>query len=1343
MDFNFGSKAHPSNNIAHSIPIENLDHEPVSGPAPIGNEAVTFVNVSEIANISQFNGNYFAWADYNNDKYQDLLVNGKRLLRNNGPPDWDFTDVTSLVNISYSGSINVGVWGDWDNDRYMDFYAAGGGWTTDNPTTYDVLWHNSGPPNYTFEDMTQQAGNVRDSYPSVAAGWGDYDNDGYIDLYVANYENTNLVGYPDTFWHNNGDGTFSDVTAISGVGSGENRPGRSVAWCDYNNDGWLDIHVGNYRLKPNTLWLNNHDGTFTDVGTESGSAGIYDPDIYYDAQAQSTYGGDGKYGPTWGHTIGSAWGDLNNDGNMDIWDSNLVHKYVGPSSFPTMPYDIRGYVCDDSKIYENNGGPWFNFTDIRESAGIPLRPIGGSGTYNGDELWSGVAMGDYDNDGDLDVFVPQIYDLNYAYSLLYRNNNDGTFTDMGQTLGIRVTNTYGAAWCDYNNDGFLDLVTGGKSPFSVPSNEIHLFKNNGNSNNWLKIKLDSIENNRAGIGARIILKTSSGTQYRQMEGGMGSHSQQNSLVVHFGTGADTTITELTVKWPGGRANMFHNFPANQEIDVLEEFEGPDITAISVSETEINEDDSITVDGSATDPDGIVTLYEWDFYGDNIVDWSSSNNARTTHSYSKSGRYYAKLRVRDDSGRHYTEKSTDFIMVNNVPPVANAGSDHSVFEDENILFNSSGSSDTASDLQNLEYNWSFGDGTYSGWIHNTETIHTYSGNGNYDVLLSVRDDDNETDTDTIQITVKNKLPSCVILTDKQAITEDSPISFTAIGNDTSSDYPTLLYRWDFGDNNGTYWTTETEFVHTYTQKGFYNVRCFVRDDDWPRDENYTEKMITVYNVHPNCTFEFDSIVNEDETAYFSALGNDTVSDRAGILYFWDFADGTTSDWLEQGYQNISHVYTGKGIYLAKLILKDDDGAQCVKMMNLTVNNVLPSCSIENMDSDKLEILEDDIVSFSGAGTDTKSDLPTLRYSWDFGIPYLPGTPWNTSTEMEYRYRDAGEYIALLTVRDDDGDTANASVSITVTNVLPTPRFIISESTVFEDHLLRLDASGSEDTASDIETLNFTWDFGDNTPKDYGIDQKHKYTESKEYRVKLTVRDDNGFSETASQNVQVKNVKPIAKLTVSSMQAAVGVEIKFSGLGSLDTKSDIENLSYSWDFGDNKNGFGQIATHSYKTEGRYNVILTVIDDDGSEDLAEIEIKIYGDVEVSQEKREEGNIWLLLLAGLLNIILIIILILLVFYFKAGYIPFISKPKKAEKSEDSELSIQNQSDGQEPKRVLMQSQMPVISGPEQNLSQPTRPFIKTSELHTPDQNQDHLSVPIDSQENNKDTPGELKNTT
>ncbi|MCK5415413.1 MAG: VCBS repeat-containing protein, partial [Thermoplasmata archaeon] len=323
------------------IPLEDLDLYSDLGGA---DEYVFFTNVSQQAGLAGFGGSYFAWGDYNDDGNQDLLVNGKLLLRNEGSPGYTFTDVTVATGLHQTNRVNVGIWGDYDNDGDLDVYLAGGGWTTSTPSRNDYLFRNNGAPDWTFTDVTEEAGSPVDGLPSTAAAWGDIDDDGFLDLYVANYESDDLEGYPDSLWHNEGDGTFTNISASSGILSAGREPGRGVAFSDFDNDGDLDIHVSNYRLRPNFLWQNDGSGRFTNVAAQKGVTGDA---LFYQGS-----------GPYYGHTIGSSWADWNNDGNMDIWEANLVHKYVGGG-------DNRGYICDDSKFYANNGPPNWDFTDVR------------------------------------------------------------------------------------------------------------------------------------------------------------------------------------------------------------------------------------------------------------------------------------------------------------------------------------------------------------------------------------------------------------------------------------------------------------------------------------------------------------------------------------------------------------------------------------------------------------------------------------------------------------------------------------------------------------------------------------------------------------------------------------------------------------------------------------------------------------------------------------------------------------------------------------------------------------------------------------------------------------------
>jgi hypothetical protein len=352
--------------------------------------------------------------------------------------------------------------------------------------------------------VTDAAGNVRlpAGWAYGAAGWGDYDRDGYLDLYVTGAEGATY--YPDLLWHNNGNGTFTELSAYA-FGNGITwieamfpKYGRGVAWGDYNNDGWPDLYVTNYRQQHNYLWENDKDGTFTEMAMIKGVR---------DGLQDIVNNPDPCNRP--GHGVGSSWGDFDNDGDLDLYIGNLNHK------------DAR--TSDDSLLYRNNGpASGYSFTNVRGEAGMHIKPWMwdwgdtfqcNSGTMGwapeGDELIMEGVWGDFDNDGWLDLFTPQIYAFSIAsHTYLYHNNQNGTFTDVAISAGVReVYGTYGGAWADFDNDGDLDLITGGcDTPSETMSCTapvlIHLFKNNmydtgGNELNssWLKVDLNGCGSN--------------------------------------------------------------------------------------------------------------------------------------------------------------------------------------------------------------------------------------------------------------------------------------------------------------------------------------------------------------------------------------------------------------------------------------------------------------------------------------------------------------------------------------------------------------------------------------------------------------------------------------------------------------------------------------------------------------------------------------------------------------------------------------------------------------------------------------------------------------------------------
>ena len=1160
---------------------------PASRPA-----SVAFTNVSVAAGLSGLNANFLAWGDYNRDGYQDILVQGSRLFRNNGPPSWNFTEVTSAAGLS--GGFTSGTWADYDNDGWLDFYAAGNA---------DRLYRNDGDG--TFTDVTLAAGNVTDPSPSTAAGWGDSDRDGDMDLYVTGGETmqgNNFVGWHDTFWRNNGDGTFTNATASANLSEG-NHPyyGRGVAWADFNNDGWQDIYVSNYRLSPNYLYVNDRDGTFTEMGRQLDCAGVYDPDRYHDNYTSQ------DWGPQWGHTIGSAWADFDNNGDLDLWTTNLVHKYVGLTGNPSMPYDIRGYVCDDSKMYRNLGAPSYNFSDIRKSCGIPIKPIGGSGVYQGDELFDGVAWGDMDNDGDLDIWIPQVYDLNYAYSYLYEQDGAGNgschWTDRASELGMRVFNTYAGVWCDYDNDGDLDLLTAGKAPFVSEGNgtyALHLYRNSGNSNRWLNLNVAGADCNRAAIGARVTVKSGNITQMREVEGGMGCHGSQNSMVQHFGFKDRTIADWVEVQWPCGRIERFANVSLNQTLNITESsLAVPVITSASASPTTTEEDALVAFSAQATVQGATIQRYEWDFTSDHIFE-VSYNSGGTSYKYAENGTYFARLRVWSSAGIGVMADPIT-ITVRNVAPTAIAGEDGTADMDSQVVFDGSGSTDTPTDMsKGLWYNWSFGDGTFREWDKDPLANHSYTRPGVFNVTLSVRDDDGAVGTAGVKVTVSNMPPVIADMAQRTA-NEDEKVVFLPAVNDTLSDRQRLSFSWDFGDGNSTSFGPLSNASHIYTQKGNYTAVLQARDP--AGSVSSASCNITVHNPAPQCSIAVEYIdrsAREDFTLGFDGTGTDNPSDIASLRYRWDFGDGNATEWSSS--TSAMHAYARAGAFNVTFTVIDDDGDTGTFGATVRITDVLPTVEIT---TEEQTINEDDVLQLEGKGDDTPSDTGSLQYRWDFGDDRQ--SDWLSEPVANHSYPVSGRYKVTLTVRDDENATAvSERVEITVANLPPVARATASAKTVNEDATVHFTGQNSTDTPSDAGSLTYYWDFGDDADAD-GMNVSHVYKKAGSYSVRLRVTDtDGGFSDDASIRIIVRNVAPTVTLAANRTTAVAGESISFSATGN-DTPSDLAALTCSWRFGDGGTGAGANATHVFATEGSYTVRVEVADNNGEKAEASVTVQV----------------------------------------------------------------------------------------------------------------------------------------
>ena len=490
------------------------------------------------------------WIDYDQNGLFDLyLVNSaatkaytpnkpprSALYRNNG--DGTFTDVTAQAGVGAEGLFGMGVAvGDYDNDGFPDLLVLG----------YDrcILYHNNGDG--TFTDVSKKAGVENLGRWASSAAWFDYDNDGHLDLVIANYvdwtpESNHYCGdkgpgmrsycHPGvyhgqapTLYRNNGDGTFTDVSEASGVGR---KPGNGlgVVTFDYDNDGWQDIFIANDNM-PNFLFHNNRDGTFTETAYLAGVA------VSGDGHSEAGMGVDAA--------------DTTGSGRMDLIVTHLDQQLA--------------------RLYRNLGTLGFEDATFRSKLSYATFKLSGFGT----------CFLDYDNDGRRDLFIANGHvldnvaryrpDVAYAEpKLMLRNTGGGMLENVSGRLGqdlMRRRVSRGVAVGDFDNDGDVDLLVSNNG--GVPQ----LLRNDGgNTNHWLEILLIGTKSNRDGVGARVKLIAGDLVQYDQRKGG-GSYQSAPDPRLHFGLNRQTKVDTLEIKWPSGMVTHLRELPANRIIAVEE------------------------------------------------------------------------------------------------------------------------------------------------------------------------------------------------------------------------------------------------------------------------------------------------------------------------------------------------------------------------------------------------------------------------------------------------------------------------------------------------------------------------------------------------------------------------------------------------------------------------------------------------------------------------------------------------------------------------------------------------------------------------------------------------------
>ena len=545
-----------------------------SAPETKSDIGVTFLNVAREAGLNTktiFGGEHknkyllettgcgVAFYDYDNDGWLDIfLVNGtrlegfpagseptSRLFRNNR--DGTFADVTVKAGVAHSGWGQGCCVGDYDNDGWDDLFVTYFG--------KNVLYHNNGDG--TFTDVSQKAGVAGNGKRwNTGCAFIDYDRDGKLDLFVANYIEMDLATAPvpesgpclyksimvacgppglqggkNILYHNNGDGTFSDVSESAGILSANGTYGLGVLTADFDNDGWPDIYVADDSTA-SALYHNKKNGKFEDIAIEAGCA----------------LSPDGK--PQAGMGVSAA--DYDMDGNLDIVKTN--------------------FAGDTPSLYHNQGGASFEDATFTAGLGAHTQFLG----------W-GCGFFDMDNDGWPDILIcnghvyPEVEQLKteagYAQrKLVYRNLRNGHFEDVSFQVGPGISEpsaSRGAAFGDFDNDGDIDIVVNTVNDYPQLlrcDSKLH--------NTWIKVRTIGTKSNRSGIGSRIVCTTRGPgeskphTQIDEVRSG-GGYFSQNDLRVHFGLGGAEKVDVLEIRWPSGQVDTLKDVKANQVIYVKE------------------------------------------------------------------------------------------------------------------------------------------------------------------------------------------------------------------------------------------------------------------------------------------------------------------------------------------------------------------------------------------------------------------------------------------------------------------------------------------------------------------------------------------------------------------------------------------------------------------------------------------------------------------------------------------------------------------------------------------------------------------------------------------------------
>jgi len=1080
---------------------------------------------------------------------------------------WSFGDGTNATGVTVTHAYA-------DNGTYIVTLTVtdNDGATASNSSTKTVL---NRPPTAIF---TESAEAVYTGEIITFNASGSYDPDGMIVSYFWAFgDGTNATGtivnhayadngvYTVTLTVTDNDGATATASAIKTVG---NRP-------------------------PIPLFTESATTVFTNEIINFNASGSYDPDGTIVKYFWDFGDGTNATGVTTGHAYG-------NDGNytvtLTITDNDgasasasstkTVLNRPPVASFTesaTKVYTGTVIYFDASASYDPDGTIlkyFWNFGDGTNATGVTLgHSYADDGNYT-------VTLTVTDNDGATGVAMATKTILNRSPVAIFTESATKVYTG---------TVIYFDASASYDSDGFIVgyLWDFGDGINATGVTTEHAYADNGSYVVTLRVTDDDGATSVT-TATKIVLNRPPVASFTES-----AKTVYTSEIIRFNASAsyDPDGTIISYFWDfGDNTNttgiiVNHAYSENGNYTVtltVADNDGatastnatktvlnrPPVALFTESAETVFVGETIYFNASASyDSDGVIVSYFWTF-----GDGTNATGVTTEHAYADNGGYTVKLTITDNDGATASATATKNVAV--TPPVAVfTESAETVYTWEVIHFNASGSYDPDGVI--VSYLWRFGDGSNTTGV---TVEHAYTDDGNYTVTLTVTDDDGATDTATSTKTILNRSPVALFIYSPGSPAANETITFNA-SNSYDQDGYIITYKWDFGDGNITTVDTST-ITHVYTTKGDYTVTLTVTDDD--NATGITTHMVTVGKWPPVAVFNYSpDYPIAGETVTFNA--SDSYDPDGNIVsYVWDFGDDNTTTVNKP---IITHVYMKEGNYTVVLTVTDNDGFTDTMSDIVPVEQAPPVAAFTY--SPSIPFINETVTFNASASYDPNGYI--VSYTWNFG----DGSPQVNETDpiITHVYVTTGDYNVTLTVTDSEGLTDTITQIITVSQA-PVAVFTFSPSFPIVGETVFFNASDSYDP--DGYLVSYVWNFGDGNVTTVKVPLvTHSYIIEGNYTVKLTVVDNEGFTDTTPEMVRIRNY-PTATFTYSPEQPIAHEYSTFNASSSRANGGVIAN--YTWDFGD-----GNITTvsnaiihHTYSAYGNYTVTLNVTDSEGLSDI-----------------------------------------------------------------------------------------------------------------------------------------------